>query len=158
MSTRSLSPHKLSNMSTRGCPESHTQAAKAVFLIDITLSAPPGICFFADFWLLPSGNPLSIIGYCNLMMERNLGYAASITNTESAKTFIPGHTATAAPVGSATATATAGLEDETEATSSARERGSGRDRLGMEHIGSGKGAERATVDPQKPAPCATVFR
>lgn len=144
-------------------------AAQKSCMVEATKPLPPEtcsidppvlcVCFFIVFDYFRSGNPLSIIGYCSLMMERNLGYTASTTNTDSTTTAatIPGHIPMA-PLAAAPTTATEEPGTEAEGVAQAPEREGGGGPPAMDDADDDEEAERETVDRQAPASSTTVFR
>lgn len=135
-----------SNNSTRGSPQGRRNKSNP-FPESYALSIEPHVPGFVFRWLqiLPLGNPLSIIGYCSLMMERNLGCTVLATTIGSTTTNSLGHIGMVESTGS-----TEGLEADAEGMAPAPESEGGRD--GDEE------AERSTVDRPKSAPSTTVFR
>eukprot|EP00752_Nemacystus_decipiens_P004957 g4510.t1 len=113
-------------------------------------------------YLRTNGNPLSIIGYCSLMVERNLGYTTSTANIGSTTKIgsttatSPGHIATPSPAGPNFATE--GLQAEAEGTARARERDGGRHRLATDDAEDDEVSQRATANQQRQAHPTTVFR
>jgi len=98
-----------------------------------------------------TGNPLSIIGYCNLMLERNLGSITLTTTTKPTAAASPSH-AVAPP------TATATAEDNLDEVVPATEVEGVQERLAEDGAAGGESAERATADGPKRPHCSTVFR
>ncbi|CAM9255225.1 unnamed protein product [Ectocarpus sp. 6 AP-2014] len=136
-------------------------------------------------YLQTNGNPLSIIGYCNLMVERNLGEVTLTTTGATPTTSAnPSHTASAAapkvggsaqppaveankddvdistaePSTAAAAAVAAMLETAVESVAQGLEGGNGQGLLAGDNAAGDEKGKHETQTPQNNVPPATIFR